>query len=127
MSDIIKIGPFAIHNDGNYLGACVVTGSGYGERRTGIYVRADHAVDAFGTIDQDTCEKKLELFGQRLFALSKEQTAFSYLEKQMLQDAQKNVESYRERGFKFDNDAETQEAVEVEVVEEPATTKRKAK
>ncbi|WP_126146936.1 hypothetical protein [Synechococcus elongatus] len=97
MSDIIKLGPIALHNDGNYLGLCVVTGSNkYNERRSGIYFRADHAVEAFGTIDKETKQKKIELFGQRLLSLTEDQTAFDALQRALENKADKLVEEARQ-------------------------------
>ncbi|WP_338442313.1 hypothetical protein VZG28_04910 [Synechococcus elongatus IITB4] len=128
MSDIIKLGPLALHQDGNYIGLCFVTGDGYGERRSGLYARCDHAVEAFGTIDEETRQKHIKLFGQRVVALTQEQTTYAYMEKQMKLAAQKNVEEFRDRDFVAEAIAEQKgQVVEVTPIVEQPKSKSKAK
>ncbi len=81
-NDIIKFGPFAISNDGPYLGVNIVTGEGFGERRTGIFIRADHAVDAFGELDEETGEKAFTAFKQRLLSMDEPRASYGSLERQ---------------------------------------------
>ncbi len=88
-NDIIKFGPLALSTDGAYFGINIVTGEGYGERRTGIFIRADHAVDALGQLDEESGDKVISAFGQRLMALEAAKAAYGSLEREYTAEARK--------------------------------------